>query len=97
MPARIQVQLQQKFPEQWWLGVDEVATVLGAASRGGKQAIRERMQNGTYPGAQKHGGRWKLPLLDLADILEPTPAVRFDSGFASATKPGSGRGPDNTI
>jgi hypothetical protein len=75
MSPRTQTQLQQQFPGQWWLGVDEVAAVLGVASRGRKQVIRERMQNGTYPGAQKHGGRWKLPLVDLAEILEPTPAV----------------------
>ena len=76
MSPRTKTRLQQKYPDQWWLGVDEVAKELGKATKGCKNVIRARMKDGTYPGAQKHIGRWKLPIEELAEILEPTPSAR---------------------
>ncbi|WP_369927508.1 hypothetical protein [Xanthomonas sp. NCPPB 2632] len=76
MSPRTKTRLQQKYPDQWWLGVDEVAKELGKATKGCKNVIRARMKDGTYPGAQKHIGRWKLPLEELAEILEPSPSAR---------------------
>lgn len=61
-------------PKVFALDVDELAQVLGKATRGAKDHLRERIKNGDIPRAQKVNGRWKVPVDVVAEILEPTPA-----------------------
>jgi hypothetical protein len=60
-------------PEIWGLNVDQCAKVLGNSTRGAKGHIRERIKRGDFPRARKDGGRWKIPVEDVAEIIDPTP------------------------
>jgi hypothetical protein len=76
MSQKVAEELRRRFGERRIL-VDtaEVAEALGRVTRGAKGHIREKMKSGEMPGAQKLGGRWKISINDLAEIIEPTPFV----------------------
>lgn len=56
------------YPGHVALGVVHVATVLGLSPH----TVRAWMREGRLPGARKVGGKWMVPLPDLAEVLEPT-------------------------
>lgn len=87
--------LRNDWPKRHALRPEEVARVLGrnANSRGVLQKIREGMKNGRYPGARKIDGHWQLPLEDLAEILDPTPATVMVPVVAKAGRRRSQVGP----
>lgn len=68
-------ELRAAYPNaQAGLSAEEVAMILRRKStRGVVQKIREGFANGRYKGARKVDGQWRLPLEDLAEIIEPTP------------------------
>ena len=61
-------------PAVFALDVDQLAHALGKATRGAKDHLRERIKRGDFPRARKDGGRWKVPLEEVAEILEPSPS-----------------------
>lgn len=71
MSARMLDLLLRQWPGKVALSPEEVAIVLGKQP----ETVREKMRQGTLPGATKRGGRWQMPLPDLAEVLEPTPAA----------------------
>jgi len=76
MSPKVAEELRKRFGERRiLLDVAEVAEVIGRVSRGTKGHIRERMKNGDMPGARKQGGRWKISIDDLAEVIDPTPVV----------------------
>jgi hypothetical protein len=76
MSPKVAEELRKRFGERRiLLDVAEVAEVIGRVTRGTKGHIRERMKNGDIPGARKQGGRWKISIDDLAEVIDPTPAV----------------------
>jgi len=60
--------------EVFALEIDQVAEVLGKATRGAKGHIRDRIKRGDFPRARKDCGRWKIPVEEVAEILEPSPS-----------------------
>ena len=73
--------------EVFALEIEQVAEVLGKATRGAKGHIRDRIKRGDFPRARKDGGRWKIPVEDLAEAIEPTPTPQ-----PAPTLPASGGG-----
>lgn len=68
--------LRRDFPRRPALRAEEVALVLGkGTTRGAVQRVRERMNNGRYPGARKIDGVWQMPIGEVAEIIEPTPTA----------------------
>lgn len=86
MSARMLDLLLRQWPGKVALTPEEVAVVLSKQP----ETIREKMRQGSLPGAKKQGGRWVMPLPDLADYIEPpqsapplttsTPVKRTSSG-----------------
>lgn len=70
MSARMLDLLLRQWPGKVALTPEEVAVVLSKQP----ETIREKMRDGSLPGAKKQGGRWVLPLPDLADYIEPPQA-----------------------
>ena len=60
--------LLTQCPGRVALGVEQAAIVLGLSAR----TVLAWMQEGRLPGARKVGGKWIVPLPDLAEVLEPT-------------------------
>ncbi len=76
MSQRSYEHLKAQWPGRWWLTAEEVALVLNSKSgKGAADWIREQMKRGDLKGAERNpvGGGWRLPLPDLAEIVEPTP------------------------
>lgn len=59
--------LLRQWPGKVALTPEEVAVVLSRQP----DTIRDKMRDGSLPGAVKRGGRWVLPLPDLADYIDP--------------------------
>jgi hypothetical protein len=74
-------------PAVFALEIEQVAEVLGKATRGAKGHIRDRIKRGDFPRARKDGGRWKIPLEEVAEVIEPTPTP-----MPAPTLPASGGG-----
>lgn len=76
MSAKKLEALRKDYPNRnGGLRAEEVARELGrGTTRGAVQRVREGMKRGRYP-AQKVDGHWQLPLEELAEILDPTPAA----------------------
>lgn len=68
MSARMLELLIRQWPGETHLTAEETAKVL----KQNPYTVRERMRNGELPGAAKKDGIWKMPLPDLAEVLEPT-------------------------
>lgn len=67
MSARMLDLLLRQWPGKVALTPEEVAVVLSKQP----ETIRDKMREGSLPGAKKQGGRWVMPLPDLADYIEP--------------------------
>ncbi|QWT20735.1 helix-turn-helix domain-containing protein [Bacillus sp. NP157] len=63
-------------PTQYLFGVDEVAALLGKQTDAEKDYVRVQMRRGDIPGARKDGKSWKIPIDDLADLLDGHPVQR---------------------
>lgn len=76
MSQRSYEHLKAQWPGRYSLTAEEVALVLnGKTDKGAADWIRQRMKRGDLKGAHRDpvGGGWRLPLPDLAEIVEPTP------------------------
>lgn len=76
MSARMLDLLLTQYPGQVALGVCQVARVLNREP----DTIRDWMRARRLPGARNMGGRWMMPLPDLAEVLEPEPVAPALSG-----------------
>jgi len=70
MSQRMLDLLIKQWPGKTHLTAEQTATVLNQ----NPYTVRERMRNGSLPGAQKNNGIWEIALPDLAEIREPTNA-----------------------
>ncbi len=68
MSARMLHLLLTQYPGRVALGVEQAAIVLGLSAH----TVRAWMREGRLPGARKVGGKWIVPLPELAEVLEPT-------------------------
>lgn len=68
MSERMLDLLLRQWPGRTHLTAEETAKVLMQ----NPYTVRERMRNGDLPGAVKKDGIWKMPLPDLAEVIEPT-------------------------
>lgn len=76
MSQRSYDHLKAQWPGRFGLTAEETALVLnGRRDKGSADWIRERMKRGDLKGAYRDpvSGGWRIPIPDLAEIVEPTP------------------------
>lgn len=76
MSQRSYKHLKEQWPGRFSLTAEEVALVLnGKSDKAAADWIRKRMKRGDLKGAKRDevSGGWRLPIPDLAEIIEPTP------------------------
>lgn len=75
MSERSYDHLKGQWPGRYSLTAEETALVLnGRRNKGAADWIRERMKRGDLKGAYRDpvSGGWRIPIPDLAEIVEPT-------------------------